>query len=74
MNDGSPDPVAISILNADATPEEIAAIVVALTVLASVATPTPAARRTSNWAAPARGLRAPHSPGHDQWRASALPR
>jgi Acyl-CoA carboxylase epsilon subunit len=66
--------VAIQILTADATPEEIAAIVVALTALASAtATAPPAARRTSNWAAPVRGLRAPHRPGHDQWRATNLP-
>jgi hypothetical protein len=64
---------AIRILNADATPEEIAAIVVALTAIASAATPAPIARRTSNWAAPARALRAPHRPGHDQWRSTNLP-
>ena len=71
--DGSADPAVISILNADATPEEVAAIVVALTAIAAAATSPPAARRTSNWAAPARALRAPHRPGHDQWRASNRP-
>ena len=62
----------IRIINADATDEEVAAIVIALASLAPAeAAPT---RRTSNWAEPGRALRRPHRPGSDQWRSSALPR
>lgn len=63
----------IQILNADATPEEIAAVVVAL---ASLQPPPGAAasRRTSNWAAPSRAHRGTLQPGADGWRSQHLPR
>ena len=62
----------IRIINADATDEEIAAIVLALASLAPAET-TPS-RRTSSWAAPGSALRQPLHPGSGQWRSSALPR
>jgi hypothetical protein len=60
------------VVNADATAEEIAAIVA---VLASLATPAPPPRRrTPEWSAPHRLVRQtqPHGPGG--WRSSSLPR
>lgn len=60
----------LRIITASTTPEEVAAIVTVLSALGSTAAPAPAPR--SQWADPARGLRAPVvSRG---WRASALPR
>jgi hypothetical protein len=52
------------------SPEELAALVAALSVLRP-ATAAPAAQRADGWSAPERGLRAPHFPGPDGWRASA---
>jgi hypothetical protein len=62
----------LRIVKGDATPEEIAALVV---VLASAGAPAPAAPRPrSAWADPARRLHAPLPPGPGAWRASGLPR
>ena len=64
---------ALRILDANATPEEIAAIIA---VVGSLQATPPAAgpRRASAWSAPQRKVRAslPHGPGG--WRSSALPR
>ena len=64
-------PPALRIVNADATPEEVAAIVAVFAALQSE--PAPAPRRTPEWAAPHRLVRRtlPHGPGG--WRSSALP-
>ncbi len=62
---------ALKIINADATDEEIAAIVLALGALSAPESPTP--RRTSGWASPQRAIRRPHHSGADQWRTSNLP-
>ena len=72
-----PEPQGVSqpllrVVNADATPEEIAALV---TVLSSLGGEEPApARRTPEWQAHHRKVRAalPHGPGG--WRSSGLPR
>ena len=63
---------ALRIINADATPEEVAAIVAVFSALQSAPAPSP--RRTSEWSAPRRRHRTtpPHGPGG--WRSSALPR
>ena len=62
----------LQVVNADATPEEVAALVA---VLASLGTPTaPAPRRTPEWQARQRLLRATHPHGPGGWRASGLPR
>ncbi|GAA4693170.1 acyl-CoA carboxylase subunit epsilon [Nocardioides conyzicola] len=68
----SPTPPALRIINADATPEEVAAIVAVFSALQSAPAPEP--RRTPEWSAPHRTMRRtlPHGPGG--WRSSSLPR
>lgn len=63
---------ALRIVNADATPEEVAAIVAVLSALQ--AAPAPEPRRTPEWSAHHRTVRRtlPHGPGG--WRSSSLPR
>lgn len=70
-DDGQSQPM-LRVVNADATPEEVAAIVAVLASLGSTAPTTP--RRTLEWQAHHRKVRAhlPHGPGG--WRSSALPR
>jgi predicted DNA-binding transcriptional regulator YafY len=63
----------LRILNPDATPEEIAALVVALATMQRTAS-TAAARRTSNWAAPSRAHRHALQPSAEGWRSHHLPR
>jgi hypothetical protein len=62
----------LRIVNADATPEEVAAIVAVLSALQSAPAPPP--RRTPEWSAHHRKVRTtyPHGPGG--WHSSALPR
>nr|WP_218849176.1 acyl-CoA carboxylase epsilon subunit [Nocardioides perillae] len=60
------------VVNPDATPEEVAAIVAVVAALGGGEAPAP--RRTPEWSRPARGLRQPLTPGPGAWRASALPR
>jgi len=67
------EPPRLRVVRGDATPEEIAALVVALAVRAG-ARPGPAsrpARPRANWRRPS--LRAPLAHGPGAWRASALP-
>jgi hypothetical protein len=68
---GAPKPL-LRIVNADATPEEVAAIVAVFSALQGA--PAAPARRTPEWSAPRRRHRStlPHGPGG--WRSSALPR
>ncbi len=63
----------LKIVNPDATPEEIAAIVAVFSALGSDE-PEPPARRRPEWNAPHRLVRRslPHGPGG--WRSSGLPR
>jgi hypothetical protein len=62
----------LEIINPDATPDEIAAIVAVLAALqAPVEPPT---RKRSTWASYARRTRPPLHPGRGAWRASGLPR
>ena len=67
----APQP-ALRIINADATPEEVAAIVAVFAALQSA--PAPEDRRTPEWSAHHRKVRRtlPHGPGG--WRSSGLPR
>jgi len=62
----------LEIVNADATPEEIAAIVAVLSSLGTAEQPKPKPR--SLWAARQRRTRAALRPGPGAWRASGLPR
>ena len=61
----------LRIVNADATPEEVAAVVAVLSALGGGDAPPP--RRRPEWGAPHRQVRRslPHGPGG--WRASSLP-
>ncbi|MEJ7833525.1 MAG: acyl-CoA carboxylase subunit epsilon [Nocardioides sp.] len=65
-------PPILKIINSDATPEEIAVLVALLTSLGGSEPPAP--RRTPEWSAHHRKVRArpPHGPGG--WRSSGLPR
>jgi hypothetical protein len=70
--DTEPAKPALRIINADATPEEVAAIVAVFSALQTA--PAPAPRRTPEWSAHHRKVRRtlPHGPGG--WRSSSLPR
>lgn len=72
-SDGPARPV-LRIVQSDATPEEVAAIVAVFAALGSGSAGSEPPRRTPEWAAPHRLVRRtpPHGPGG--WRSSALPR
>jgi hypothetical protein len=63
----------LRIVDADATPEEVAALVAVLSALGG-AGGEPTERPRSSWSNPARGVRRTHRHGPDAWRASGLPR
>jgi hypothetical protein len=63
----------LQVVNADATPEEIAALVAVFSALGS-GEAAPAPRRTPEWQANHRKVRATYPHGSGGWRASALPR
>ena len=67
----SADRPLLRVVNGDATPEEIAALVA---VFASLGGEAPTPRRTPEWSAHHRKVRTtlPHGPGG--WRSSGLPR
>ncbi|MDP3893006.1 acyl-CoA carboxylase subunit epsilon [Nocardioides sp.] len=65
-------PPLLRVVNPDATAEEIAALVAVFSSLGSGEPPAP--RRTPEWSANHRRLRAPLAHGAGGWRASALPR
>ncbi len=62
----------LTVVNPDATPEEIAAIVAVFSALGGGAKPAPKPR--SLWAARQRRTRAALRPGPGSWRSSGLPR
>jgi hypothetical protein len=66
------DEPVLRIVNADATPEEVAALVAVFSALQTAPAAEP--RRTPEWSAHHRTVRRtlPHGPGG--WRSSALPR
>jgi hypothetical protein len=68
---GSEQPI-LRVIDAHATPEEVAAIVAVLSALGGGA-PAPR-RRRSTWASPARQVGRPPAHGAGAWRASGLPR
>ena len=63
----------LRIVNADATPEEVAALVAVFSALGSGGGEAPERPRPT-WSNPARGVRRTHRHGPGAWRASALPR
>ena len=62
----------LRVVNPDATPEEIAAIVAVFSALGGAAKPTP--KPVSRWAAPGARMRTPLPYGRGGWRTSGLPR
>jgi hypothetical protein len=73
---GADDPAAaplLRVVNADATPEEIAALVAVFAALGSGGSEAPR-RRTPEWSAPHRGVRRTHLSGPSGWRSSGSPR
>lgn len=76
MTDERPDEASarplLTVVRGDATPEEVAALVAVVASLG--AAPAPPPRRTPEWQAHHRKVRAafPHGPGG--WRSSSLPR
>ena len=67
----APAPV-LRVVNPDATPEEVAAIVAVFSALGGA--PAPARKPVPRWAANGARMRAPITHGPGGWRASALPR
>jgi hypothetical protein len=65
-------PPVLKIIKGNPTPEEVAALV---TVISSLTTDEvqPEKRRTPEWSAPHRLVRAPCSPSPTGWRSSSLP-
>lgn len=63
----------LRVVHGDATPEEIAALVAVVGSLGSGAA-APTRRRTPEWQANHRKLRATHLHGPSGWRSSGLPR
>ncbi len=63
----------LEVVNPDATPEEVAALVAVLSAVSAGGAEAPHRRRPS-WGAPARGVRRTPRPGPDAWRTSGLPR
>ncbi|SEC61275.1 Acyl-CoA carboxylase epsilon subunit [Nocardioides exalbidus] len=63
----------LRVVNPDATPEEVAALVAVFSALGSADGEAPRPTRPS-WNHPARGVRRTHRNGTGGWRASGLPR
>jgi hypothetical protein len=63
----------LRVINPDATPEEVAALVAVFSALGS-ATGGPPRRPRPAWNHPARSVRQTHRSGPGAWRASGLPR
>ena len=63
----------LRVVNPDATPEEVAALVAVFAALGSGGGEPPR-RRTPEWSAPHRAVRRTHPSGPGGWRSSAMPR
>ena len=72
MSDDAPATPLLRVVNADATAEEIAALVAVFSALGS-GEAAPAPRRTPEWQANHRRVRRPLNQGPGGWRSSALP-
>lgn len=74
MNADNEQPQAplLRVVNPDATPEEVAALVAVFSALGSAGGEPPRKPRPS-WNLPARGVRQTHRPGAGAWCASGLP-
>ena len=63
----------LTVINQDATPEEVAALVAVFSALGSAGADAPKRPRAA-WGNPARTVRETHRHGGGAWRASGLPR
>ena len=63
----------LTVINPDATPEEVAALVAVFSALGSAGGHAPKRPRPA-WSDPARSVRQAHRNGVGAWRASGLPR
>ena len=63
----------LRVVNADATAEEVAALVAVFSALGSAGQDAPKRPRPA-WGNPARSVRRTHRHGDGAWRASGLPR
>lgn len=70
--EATPQQPLLRVVNPDATPEEVAALVAVFAALGSGE--VPAKPRPRVWGSPARLVRRPLAPGRGAWRASGLPR
>jgi len=68
----APTQPVLRVVNPDATPEEIAALVAVFSALGSGA--APASKPVPRWAASSARMRVSHPHGPGGWRASSLPR
>jgi hypothetical protein len=73
VSDHTPAAPLLKVVNADATAEEIAALVAVFSSLGS-GEAAPAPRRTPEWQANHRKVRATYAHGPGGWRSSAFPR
>ncbi|GAA5115203.1 acyl-CoA carboxylase subunit epsilon [Alloalcanivorax gelatiniphagus] len=71
-HDAAQETPLLRVVNADATPEEVAALVAVLSALGS-AGGEPPRRPQPSWNHPARAVRRPLRAGPGAWRASGLP-
>jgi hypothetical protein len=67
-------PPLLRVVNPDATPEEIAALVAVFAALGSASAVEPPRRRTPEWSAHHRKVRTTHPHGPGGWRSSGSPR
>jgi hypothetical protein len=72
ITENEPQPPVLRVVNPDATPEEIAAIVAVFSAMGSAAAAP--AKPVPAWAARHRAMRPAHPHGRGGWRASGLPR
>lgn len=72
MSEQQEQPI-LRVINPDATPEEVAALVAVFSALGSAGGEPPRPPRPT-WNHPARGVRQTHRSGAGAWRASGLPR
>jgi hypothetical protein len=70
---GGGDQPLLKVINRDATPEEVAALVAVFSALGSAGGEPPKRPRPA-WSNPARSVRQTHRFGEGAWRASGLPR
>lgn len=73
MSDQPVQPPLLQVVNPDATPEEVAALVAVFSALGDGGSEAPRRPRPS-WNHPARGVRTTHHAGPGGWRTSGLPR